>query len=69
MCPIPSNSITEKMEQFLDSNDGLRRCFDRHIRFEDYNPTELMAISELMVRKMGYILDSSAEDISSVINK
>ncbi|NNU98469.1 right-handed parallel beta-helix repeat-containing protein [Geobacillus sp. DSP4a] len=50
----------EKMEQFLDSNDGLRRRFVRCIEFEDYTPSELMQISELMLQEKGYRLDGEA---------
>ncbi|MCG7344045.1 right-handed parallel beta-helix repeat-containing protein [Sporosarcina sp. ACRSL] len=52
----------ENMEQFLDSNDGLRRRFARRIEFEDYTPSELMQISELLLRERGYQLDAAAYD-------
>lgn len=35
-----------EMEQFLDSNSGLRRRFGLTLHFEDYTPEELMKISE-----------------------
>ncbi|WP_052144887.1 AAA family ATPase [Halalkalibacter okhensis] len=50
----------EKMEQFLNSNDGLRRRFVRHLEFEDYSPTELMEISQLILKEKGYSLDEEA---------
>jgi F-box protein 11 len=49
-----------KMEQFLDSNDGLRRRFAHTIEFEDYTPDELMEISELFLQEKGYTLDIEA---------
>lgn len=30
------------MEQFLNSNDSLRRRFAKRIEFKDYTPTELI---------------------------
>lgn len=50
----------DKMEQFLDSNDGLRRRFVRRIEFEDYSPENLMKISELMINERGYHIDDFA---------
>lgn len=50
------------MEQFLNSNDGLRRRFAKRIEFEDYTPTELIQISELFLTDRGYRLSSEAYD-------
>ena len=50
------------MKQFLESNDGLGRRFSRRIEFEDYTPSELMEISESIVNKRGYLLDSTVRD-------
>ncbi|MFC4767280.1 right-handed parallel beta-helix repeat-containing protein [Effusibacillus consociatus] len=50
----------EKMEQFIESNPGLRSRFSREIIFEDYDPDELMSITELMLIEQGYRL---AEDV------
>ncbi|WP_052191890.1 right-handed parallel beta-helix repeat-containing protein [Priestia aryabhattai] len=55
----------EHMGNFLDSNDGLRRRFVRHIEFEDYTPIELIQISELILQEKGYILDVQAEEALS----
>ncbi|MBA4494049.1 AAA family ATPase [Paenactinomyces guangxiensis] len=52
----------EKMEPFLDSNDGLRRRFFRRIEFADYTQAELMQISELMFQEKGYQLDPKARE-------
>lgn len=49
-----------QMEQFLDSNDGLRRRFVRQLEFEDYTPDELMKISGELLSKTGYFLEDTA---------
>ena len=46
----------EPMEQFLDSNPGLRSRFNRFIHFEDYTPAELLEIFESICKKGGYKL-------------
>lgn len=46
----------EPMEQFLDSNPGLRSRFNRFIHFEDYTPDELLEIFENDCKKCGYRL-------------
>lgn len=53
----------EKMERFLNSNEGLRRRFERRIEFNDYTPTELIEISKLMLQEKGYRLDEQAEKV------
>lgn len=50
------------MDQFLASNDGLRRRFVRQLEFEDYTPDELMAISEGILEKNGYVLSLEARE-------
>ena len=42
------------MEEFLNSNPGLRSRFNKFIRFEDYNANELTGISESLCEKSGY---------------
>ncbi len=49
-----------QMEQFLDSNDGLRRRFVRQLEFEDYTPDELMEISSELLSKNEYFLEDTA---------
>jgi F-box protein 11 len=49
-----------QMEQFLASNDGLRRRFVRQLEFEDYTPDELMQISSNLIAKSGYSLEEKA---------
>lgn len=45
---------TDQMEQFLNSNPGLRSRFDRHFFFQDYDEHQLMqmALSLLAVEKL-----------------
>lgn len=42
------------MEEFLDSNPGLRSRFNKFINFEDYTPDELSNIFITMCKKAGY---------------
>ena len=42
------------MEEFLNSNPGLRSRFNKFIRFEDYNANELIGIFESLCKKSGY---------------
>lgn len=48
------------MEEFLNSNPGLRSRFNKYIYFEDYTGTELMDIFESMCKKQDYKLDEEA---------
>ena len=51
----------EPMEEFLQSNPGLRSRFNKFIFFADYTPDELFSIFEGMVEKNGYKLSEEAE--------
>ena len=51
----------EPMEQFLDSNPGLRSRFNRFIHFEDYTPAELLEIFESICKKGGYKLSPKSK--------
>lgn len=42
------------MEEFLNSNPGLRSRFNKFIHFEDYNADELMGIFKSLCEKSGY---------------
>ena len=42
------------MEEFLQSNPGLRSRFNKFIYFEDYTPDELLQIFESFCQKSGY---------------
>jgi SpoVK/Ycf46/Vps4 family AAA+-type ATPase len=48
------------MEEFLDSNPGLRSRFNKFIYFEDYSGDELMSIFQGMCDKQEYKLDADA---------
>ena len=52
---------TELMEQFLDSNPGLRSRFGTRILFEDYTADELMGILLMNLKKQEYRLTAEAE--------
>lgn len=44
----------DSMNEFLESNPGLRSRFNRFLTFEDYTPQELVAMFEISCRSMGY---------------
>lgn len=44
----------KEMRQFIQSNPGLRSRFNRTIRFDDYDDTELLAIQKQMIRRIGF---------------
>lgn len=48
------------MQEFLDSNPGLRSRFNKFIFFEDYSSEELVKILEGMAKKQEYALDEEA---------
>ena len=53
---------TELMNQFLDSNPGLRSRFNKYIYFEDYNPEELYGILLIQCEKAGYKLSPEVQE-------
>lgn len=53
---------TELMEEFVDSNPGLRSRFNKYIDFADYTAEEMFGIFKLNCSKSFYVLDSDAED-------
>lgn len=52
---------TDEIEQFINSNPGLRSRFNRYIHFEDYTVEELFDIFQLQAKKYDYRLDEEAE--------
>ncbi|MGN0345769.1 MAG: AAA family ATPase [Lachnospiraceae bacterium] len=49
------------MEEFLNSNPGLKSRFNKFIYFEDYSAEEQLAILKSMVKKQDYKLSEDAE--------
>lgn len=47
----------QQMDNFLQSNEGLKRRFSRFIHFDDYSNQELLDIYMSMANKSGDILD------------
>jgi ATPase family associated with various cellular activities (AAA)/AAA lid domain len=52
---------TGKMQEFLDTNPGLRSRFNRHLHFDDYDPEELVRIFQVFCRKADFKLTHEAE--------
>ncbi|HEY9404226.1 MAG TPA: AAA family ATPase [Pyrinomonadaceae bacterium] len=52
---------TEKMQEFLDSNPGLRSRFSKHLHFDDYDPQQLTRIFHSFCRKADFQLSGAAE--------
>lgn len=57
----------DKMERFLEKNEGLRSRIAFHVDFPDYNAEELCDILKLMSKEKGYMLDEEAEKKCRVI--
>ncbi len=53
---------TDLMEEFLDSNPGLRSRFNKFIRFEDYSPKELLDITKSIAKSQDYVLSEEAKE-------
>lgn len=60
LCVIAAG-YPEQMEQFLDSNPGLRSRFTTTLHFEDYTGDELFEILTDMAGHMDYVLDTGAQ--------
>ena len=52
---------TELMEEFVDSNPGLRSRFNKYVNFADYTGEEMIGIFKLNCKKACYVLDEDAE--------
>lgn len=57
----------DKMERFLEKNEGLRSRIAFHVDFPDYNAEELCDILKSMSKENGYTLDEEAEKKCRVI--
>ena len=53
---------TNEMEDFINSNPGLRSRFNRYIHFEDYSAEELFKIFLLNAKKNEYTLADDVKD-------
>lgn len=51
------------MEQFLDSNPGLRSRFSKFIQFIDYSEMELLEIFKLFCKQQDYLLEAGTDQI------
>ena len=52
---------TDLMEEFLDSNPGLRSRFNKFIKFDDYSPKQLLDITKLQAKNQDYVLSEEAK--------
>ena len=58
---------TGRMQDFLDSNPGLRSRFNKHIHFDDYGVEQLVHIFKVFCRKAEFRVTESAEkELTSV---
>ncbi|HDR8173328.1 TPA: right-handed parallel beta-helix repeat-containing protein [Bacillus thuringiensis] len=53
----------DEMEEFLDSNKGLRRRFDYRLVFEDYTPEEMIRIAGYYMTKKQYHMSGEARNM------
>ena len=53
---------TEPMEEFINSNPGLRSRFNKYIEFPDYSLDELMGIFDLNCKKYDYIVEEETRN-------
>lgn len=53
---------TDLMEEFLDSNPGLKSRFNKYIYFNDYTPAELLEIYIKLCNDSEFILSNDAKD-------
>lgn len=52
----------EEMDEFLNTNPGLKSRFPIHIDFPDYSVRELLEIADLMLTKRQYLLSPEARE-------
>lgn len=55
---------TDLMEEFLESNPGLKSRFNKFITFDDYTPDELLKIYQKLCNDSHLVLESGAEKIA-----
>jgi stage V sporulation protein K len=60
---------TGRMQEFLDSNPGLRSRFNKHIHFDDYGVEQLVKIFKTFCQKADFKLTEGTEqELTSVFN-
>jgi hypothetical protein len=58
---------TGRMQDFLDSNPGLRSRFNKHLRFDDYGVEQLVQIFKTFCQKTDFRLaDGAEQELASV---
>jgi stage V sporulation protein K len=58
------------MNEFLDSNPGLRSRFARELTFPDYSTEELVAITELFAKQTEYrVTGAGAEELRQIFDR
>ena len=55
---------TDEMQQFIESNPGLKSRFTRYIHFDDYNATNLQQIFQRLCEKHEFKLSAQAQTAS-----
>ncbi|MDP3831327.1 MAG: AAA family ATPase, partial [Ignavibacteriaceae bacterium] len=53
-----------EMENFLNSNPGMKSRFNKYLHINDYNPDELLKIYKGFIKKKKYVLSPEAEEIA-----
>ena len=53
----------KEMEEFLESNPGLKSRFAHYYHFDDYNPTELLSIAEFAANKNAVLLPPETKTV------
>ncbi len=51
----------DNMDKFLKANPGLNSRFDKVLRFDDYEPEQLMEIASKMIEEQAYKISASAK--------
>lgn len=57
----------DKMEEFLESNPGLRSRIPYRVEFADYTAEELVEISKVIASEQGYFISESAAKKLSIV--
>ncbi len=61
---------TNEMNQFLNSNPGIKSRFSKLITFEDYSPDELFEIADNQIKSKNHLLDVTVkEQLKKYFNK